>query len=163
MPYTASNLMLDDAFQKGARNYWKSHFLNDLADGAIDALIEGFNAMPTPMCQIVVEHFHGAATRVPITDTAYAMRGSGFNVLLASQWLDPADDKRCIDWCKDLYKSLTPFMGEKRYVNYMNDDDLRDAGSLAAAYGPNLPRLRQIKKQYDPENVFHLNLNIPPA
>jgi FAD/FMN-containing dehydrogenase len=163
MPYTASNMMLDDAFQKGARNYWKSHFLNDLADGAIDALIEGFNAMPTPMCQIVVEHFHGAATRVPITDTAYAMRGSGFNVLLASQWLDPADDKRCIDWCKDLYKSLTPFMGEKRYVNYMNDDDLRDAGSLAAAYGPNLPRLRQIKKQYDPENVFHLNLNIPPA
>lgn len=163
MPYTASNMMLDDSFQKGARNYWKSHFLSDLTDGAIDALIAGFNALPTPMCQIVVEHFHGAATRVPVGNTAYAMRDSGFNVLLAAQWLDPTDDKRCIDWCKDTYKSLTPYMSTKRYVNYMNEDDLRDAASLAAVYGPNLPRLRQIKKQYDPENVFHLNLNIPPA
>jgi FAD/FMN-containing dehydrogenase len=163
MPYTASNMMLDDAFQKGARNYWKSHFITDLSDGVIDALIAGFNSMPTPLCQIVVEHFHGAATRVPVADTAYAMRGSGFNVLFVSQWLDPADDARCIDWCKNTYHSLTPFLSSQRYLNYMNDDDLRDAGSLAAVYGRNLARLRQIKKQYDPENVFHLNLNIPPA
>ena len=163
MPYVASNMMLDDAFQKGARNYWKSHFINELSDGVIDALIAGFHSLPTPMCQIVVEHFHGAATRVPVADTAYAMRDSGFNVLLVSQWLDPADDKRCIDWCRDTYNSLTPFLSSKRYMNYMNEDDLRDTGSLAAVYGANLPRLRQIKKQYDPENVFHLNLNIQPG
>ncbi|HEX5069760.1 MAG TPA: FAD-binding oxidoreductase [Vicinamibacterales bacterium] len=163
MPYVASNMMLDDAFQKGARNYWKSHFLNELPDGAIDALIDGFNALPTPQCQIAVEHFHGAATRVPVGDTAYAMRDSGYNILLAGQWLDPADDKRCIDWCKAVYDSLTPFMSTRRYVNYLNEDELRDAGNLATVYGPNVARLRQIKKQYDPENVFHLNLNIPPA
>jgi FAD/FMN-containing dehydrogenase len=163
MPYVASNMMLDDAFPTGARNYWKSLFLRDLPDGAIDALIAGFETLPTPMCQVTIEHFHGAATRVPVANTAYALRDAGFNILFIGQWMDAADDTRCIDWVKKLYASLTPFMTERRYLNYMNEDDLRDTSALAAAYGPNLARLRQIKKKYDPENVFHLNLNIPPA
>jgi FAD/FMN-containing dehydrogenase len=53
-------------------------------------------------------------------------------------------------------------VGARRYVNYLSDDDLADA-ALTSVYGPNLPRLRQIKKQYDPDNVFRMNLNIPPA
>lgn len=163
MPYVASNMMLDGSFQKGVFNYWKSHFLHDLSDGAIDALVAHFNDLPTPLSQIVIEHFHGAATRIPVADTAFALRDSGFNVLLVAQWLDPADGDRCTAWCRDAYASLQPFVSPRRYGNYLGEDDMADAGNLGAVYGPNLPRLRRIKKQYDPDNIFHLNLNIPPA
>ena len=163
MPYVASNMMLDEAFAKGARNYWKSHFLHDLSDAAIDVLVDQFNQLPTPMSQIAVEHFHGAATRVPVADTAYALRESGYNILLVSQWLDPADDERCITWCRNTYKALQPYVSPWRYMNYMGEDDMADATGLASVYGPNVPRLRDVKKRYDPDNAFHLNLNIPPA
>jgi FAD/FMN-containing dehydrogenase len=163
MPYVASNMMLDESFQKGSRNYWKSHFLHELSDGAIDALIEQFDRLPTIMSSIVVEHFHGAATRVPVADTAYALRDSGYNVVFIAQWLESKDDEQCVEWSRNAYASLQPFISPRRYMNYLNDDDLQDPTSLTSAYGPNLPRLRQVKKQYDPENVFHLNLNIPPA
>jgi len=161
MPYVASNMMLDESFQKGARNYWKSHFLQDLSDGAIDALLDQYDRLPTPFSQIVIEHFHGAATRVPVADTAYALRDSGFNVLFVAQWQDPRDDDRCADWCRSAYASLQPFISPRRYVNYLNEEDLRDPTNLTSVYGSNLPRLRQVKKQFDPDNVFHLNLNIP--
>jgi FAD/FMN-containing dehydrogenase len=162
MPYVASNMMLDDAFQKGSRNYWKSHFVTELSDGVIDALIDNFSRLPTPMCQIVLEHFHGKSTRVPIGDTAYAMRDSGYNVLIVAQWTDPKDDERCMKWAREAYASLTPYMSARRYMNYLNDDEMKQGDALTAVYGPNLPRLKQIKKRYDPENMFHLNLNITP-
>jgi FAD/FMN-containing dehydrogenase len=115
------------------------------------------------MSQILLEHFHGAGARVPVGDTAYAMRGTGYNVLIVAQWVDPKDDERCIKWARDTYATLAPYVGPRRYVNYIADDEMKQAETLTAAYGPNLPRLRQIKKQYDPANVFKLNLNIPPA
>jgi FAD/FMN-containing dehydrogenase len=160
--YVALNGMLDAAFPKGALNYWKSHFVDALTDDAIDTLIEQFSRCPTPMGQLMLEHFHGAATRVPVTDTAYALRSEGFNVAIISEWLDAARSDACRGWARQAYDALRPFVGERRYVNYLDDDDIADS-SLAAVYGPNLARLRQIKKQYDPENVFRLNLNIPPA
>jgi FAD/FMN-containing dehydrogenase len=163
MPYVASNMMLDDAFQKGSRNYWKSHFIPELSDGLIDALVNAFNTQPTPMCQVVVEHFHGAATRVPLGDTAFTMRDAGYNILIVAQWTDPNDDERCITWARNAYASLAAYVGPRRYLNYMNEDEMKQADALTTVYGPNLPRLRQIKKRYDPGNVFHLNLNIPPA
>ena len=116
-----------------------------------------------PKVAIAIEHFHGAATGVPIGDTAYALRHTGYNVLFVAQWLDPADDERCIQWCRDAYQSLQPFISPWRYVNYLGEDDMAAAGSLASVYGPNLGRLQQIKKRYDPDNAFRLNLNIPPA
>ena len=163
MPYVASNMMLDDSFQKGVRNYWKGHFLDELSDGAIQALLGAYDRLPTITSSIVIEHFHGAATRVPLTDTAFALRNTGYNVAIIAQWMDPADDARCIAWCRDTYSALRPFVGARRYANYLNEDDLIDANaSLAAVYGANLPRLHKLKKQFDPDNVFHLNLNIKP-
>jgi FAD/FMN-containing dehydrogenase len=163
MPYTASNMMLDDAFPVGARNYWKSHFLHELSDAAIDTLIGHFQTLPTPLCQILIEHFHGAATRVPVGDTAYALRETGYNIVLIAQWQDPKGDERCITWARNAYASLKPFISERRYTNYVADDEMKDPANLTAAYGPNLARLRQVKKKYDPDNVFRLNLNITPA
>jgi FAD/FMN-containing dehydrogenase len=162
MPYTTTNMMLDASSPAGARNYWKSHFLPALPVQAIDALVGAFARIPSPLCQIVVEHFHGAATRVPTGDTAFALRDSGFNVLVLAQWLDESLDRTATEWCRDTYAALQPFVGPRRYLNYLDGDDIVDQ-SLAAVYGPNLPRLRKIKAQFDPENVFRLNLNVPPG
>lgn len=162
MPYTTLNTMLDAGYPRGARNYWKSHFIESgqLTDAAIDTMIDRFMKCPSPMGQILFENFHGAASRVAPTDTAYPLRAEGYNLLFLSQWMNPSDDEKGIVWGRESYAAAQPFVGPRRYLNYMDHDDAADA-SLAAIYGPNLPRLKQIKAKYDPENVFHVNVNIP--
>jgi FAD/FMN-containing dehydrogenase len=160
MPYCALNSMLDGAFPKGALNYWKAQFLTDLSDAAIATLLEGFAACPSPMSMIILEHFHGAASRVPVDATACAMRITGFNVVIVSQWTDPAENPRHIAWARDTYAALTPYLAERRYVNYLENDEPGDP--VAAAYGSNYPRLRDLKTKYDPENFFSVNVNIKP-
>jgi len=162
IPYAQLNAMLDDSYPRGARNYWKAHFCEGLDDAALDTLIENFNTCPSPMGQILIERFHGAATRVPVTDTAYALRAEGFNLVVLAQWMAPADDDPGRAWARSAYAALTPFVASTRYLNYLDTDE-GDAAGLAAAYGPNVQRLQSIKARYDPENVFHLNVNIPPS
>jgi hypothetical protein len=161
VPYVELNGMLDAAFPKGALNYWKSHFMDQLSDPAIDTLIERFAACPSPMGLMLLEHFHGAATRVPTGETAYAMRSPGFNALVLSEWTDPRQSDACIGWARDSYAAIKPFVGPRRYLNYLDADEGGD-DALSAAYGQNLPRLRRIKAKYDPRNVFRLNVNIRP-
>jgi hypothetical protein len=114
------------------------------------------------MSQIVLEHFHGKASRIGAAETACAMRLSGYNVVIASQWMDPADTVRGRQWCRDTYAALTPYFGATRYVNYLADDEANDTAT-AAAYGPNYRRLRTLKSKFDPDNVFKTNVNIAPA
>jgi FAD/FMN-containing dehydrogenase len=160
MPYTAMNQMIDGNFPKGALNYWKSSFMASLSDEAIDAIATCYESVPSPMCGVVLEHFHGAATRVGVTDTAFPHRSDGYNLLFLTQWTDPADTDRCIKWTRDSYVALKPFMAQGRYVNYLDADEAGDP--VADAYGPNYQRLRQLKKKFDPTNFFHLNQNIQP-
>ncbi|MBI2719029.1 MAG: FAD-binding oxidoreductase [Rhizobiales bacterium] len=160
MPYSALNSMLDAGYPKGALNYWKSNFLAELSDQAIDTMIDCFSRCPTPMGAMVLEHFHGAVTRVPVSETAFPHRSPGYNMLILGQWMDPKDNVRCVSWARESYELMRPFMGKGRYVNYMGDDEATDA--VAAAYGPNYARLRELKAKYDPGNVFHLNQNIRP-
>jgi FAD/FMN-containing dehydrogenase len=160
IPYVAQNGLLDAALPKGALNYWKSHFLTDLSDACIDLLIDRFQQCPSPMSQIVIEHFHGAASRVPVDATACAMRISGYNVVLISQWSEARDTERCIAWSRDTYSALQPHLGTFRYLNYLDADEAGDPA--AVAYGPNYERLRDLKTKYDPENFFHTNVNIKP-
>ena len=98
---------------------------------------------------------------MPVADTAFALRATGFNVLILSQWQDPSGDKSGTAWARETYDALSPFVGPHRYLNYLDQDDTGDR-ALAAAYGPNLARLRAVKARYDPDNVFHHNLNITP-
>jgi FAD/FMN-containing dehydrogenase len=160
VPYGVLNTVLDESFPKGALNYWKAQFVRELSDESIDTLVDAYARCPSPMAQIVVEHFHGAASRVPVDATACALRVEGFNVVLASQWNDATQTAPCVAWGRASYEAMRPFFGSTRYVNYLADDEFD--GAAAAVYGPNLPRLRAIKAQYDPENVFHLNVNIAP-
>ena len=94
------------------------------------------------MSHIIIEHFHGAASRVPVTATACTMRVTGFNVVIASQWMGSTETERGIRWARETFASLAPYLAPTRYVNYLEDDAPDPA---AVVYGPNLPRLRAIK------------------
>ena len=97
IPYSQLNGMLDAGYPKGALNYWKSSFLAQLSDDAIDTMIESFARCPTAMGQLLIEHFHGAATRVGVGDTAFPLRAEGYNFLGLGQWMEPAS-LRSVHW-----------------------------------------------------------------
>jgi len=161
MPYPAINMMLDAAFPGGALNYWKSSFIRSLEDAAFDAMVDRFAACPSPMTGMLLEHFHGAVTRVGVSDTAVPHREPGFNCLIASVWMDPATTNENIAWTRATYTAMQPYFAQRRWLNYLGDDDAGDA--VRAAYGPNYTRLAQVKRKYDPNNLFRLNHNIEPA
>ena len=159
-PYPAVNQMLDDGFPRGARYYWKSGFVAALEGGVIDALVDGFAACPSPMSGIAIEHFHGAVTRVAVEATAVPHRDPSFNVLIAGVWDDPTADEANTTWTRATYASLAPFLVGRRYVNYMSADD---ADATPDAYGANLARLIDLKRRFDPDNVFRANQNVSPT
>jgi len=162
MPYTVVNTLFDAGFPKGALNYWKSNFLSALGDAAIETMIERFTAAPSPMSALLLEHFHGAATRVGPTDTAFPHRAVGYNFLAVAEWLDATATRSNVAWARDAYAAMGPHFAAGRYVNYLNADEVDEGSAVAAAFGPNWKRLREVKRQYDPDNVFHLNQNIKP-
>jgi FAD/FMN-containing dehydrogenase len=160
--YEATNMMLDAGFPRGALNYWKSSFLAELTDTAIDTLLTRFSACPSPMSGLVLEHVHGASTRVGQSETAFPHRRGGYHLLIVSEWLDVAHTAPNVAWARETYDAMQPhFARGGRYVNYLGEDEGDD--SVQAAYGPNYQRLRVLKAKYDPTNLFHLNQNIPPA
>jgi FAD/FMN-containing dehydrogenase len=160
MPYPVMNTLLDAGYPAGALNYWLSSFTTGISDELIDTVVERFQSVPSPMSAILFEHFHGEVTRIEPTATAVPHREAGFNLLLPSEWMDPADTSRNIQWTKDTYAAVTEQLRNARWLNYLGDDQADDA--IRAAYGPNYERLREVKRRYDPDNVFHLNHNIAP-
>jgi FAD/FMN-containing dehydrogenase len=162
MPYSAVNAMVDGGFPKGALNYWKSNFLAALTDEAIDGIIAQFEASPSPMSALLLEHFHGAATRVVPTATAFPHRTVGYNFLIVSEWMDPAANDANVQWARDTYTAMSPHFASGRYANYLNADEVGQTDAVAAAFGSNATRLLEMKRKYDPDNVFHLNQNIRP-
>ena len=160
IPYCTLNNMLDPAFPKGAFNYWKAQFLADLSDEAIRTIVTSFEACPSPMSHIIIEHLHGAASRVPVANTACTLRTTGFNVVIISQWTSADDTERGIAWARNTFAALTPYLAPMRYVNYLENDAVDPA---VVAYGPNLQRLRALKTKWDPDNFFRQNVNILPV
>ena len=160
MPYPQMNTLLDAGFPDGAFNYWLSSFTHGLSDELIDTAVERFTSVPSPMSSILFEHFHGAVTRIGTTETAVPHREPGWNLLIPSVWTDAADTDANISWTRETYARLRPGFATGRWLNYLGDDQADDA--IHAAYGPNYARLREIKRRYDPDNIFHLNHNIAP-
>jgi FAD/FMN-containing dehydrogenase len=161
MPYPVMNTILDEAYPIGSLNYWLSSFTSGLSDELIEVAVSRFATAPSPMMAILFEHFHGAVTRVGVTETAVPHRDEGWNLLMPSVWTDPADTEANVAWTRETFAALRPHFGTaRRWLNYLGDDQAEDA--IRAAYGPNYDRLREVKRQYDPDNVFHLNHNIAP-
>jgi FAD/FMN-containing dehydrogenase len=161
MPYQVMNTLLDDGFPAGALNYWLSSFAQTFSDGLIDQMVERFASVPSPMSAIIMEHFHGAVTRVGVTDTAVPHRQEGWNIFIPSVWTDPAATDENVAWTRDTHRAFGPHLEERRWLNYLGDD--QGGAAVQAAYGPNYERLVELKRRYDPENVFHHNHNIDPS
>jgi FAD/FMN-containing dehydrogenase len=158
--YSELQSMLDFTAPAGLHYYFKCPFLRDLSDEAIRTIVEHCAFAPTEQTQVVIEHMHGAASRVPATATAFGLRRVSYSINIMPAWSDPALAEKCISWARALSERLEPFGAFDSYVNYLADEG---AAAVRASYGVNYPRLSLLKKKYDPDNFFRSNQNIAPA
>jgi FAD/FMN-containing dehydrogenase len=160
MPYTALQTSLDPTAPYGARNYWKSDFMPELTDDAIETLVHGASRIASPLSMIHIHHIGGAMSREPAGGSAFAHRGSAFVYNLIATWTEQSEDRTHIDWAKTLFDELRPHSAGAAYLNFLGDEGEVRA---AAAYGSSLARLSELKRRYDPDNVFRVNQNIRPS
>lgn len=158
-PYVQWEKAFDPLLTPGARNYWKSHNFTELADGALDTVIEFAGKLPSPHCEIFIGLIAGAPNRIAPNAMAYGHRDAKFVLNVHGRWDEAKDDQKCIAWAREFFNASAPYASAGAYVNFMTAEE---GDRVAAAYGPNYQRLVEIKRRYDPENVFHFNQNIKP-
>ena len=159
MPYVQWQQAFDPLLTPGARNYWKSHNLTELSDGLLDLIVEFAGKLPSPHSEIFVPLMSGAANRVPSDAMAYGHREVNFILNVHGRWDEAAQDELCIAWAREFFEASKPYASGGAYVNFMTGDE---GDRVAAAYGANYARLKEIKRKYDPENIFRNNQNIKP-
>ena len=147
----------DDTPQGHAkRRYWKGHYLRALPDAAIGALLTGGDGGPS----VSLQAHGGAIADVPDDATAFGHRDTAFEYVAATSWINPAEDQARMAAARRHAAAIAPF-ASGAYVNALSDEG---AEGLRRAYpGRKLARLVAVKDAYDPDNVFHLNQNIPPS
>jgi FAD/FMN-containing dehydrogenase len=160
MPYTFLNAAFDPLFPKGIRSYWKGAFVTELTDAAIDAHIAHGSKVPEVSATMHLYPINGACHRVAADETAFGYRHATFSTVIVCAWPDPTLDAERIQWVRDYYQAIAPHSEPGGYVNFMAEDD---QAKVSDNYGRNYPRLAQIKRAYDPDNLFHLNQNIKPS
>lgn len=151
---------LDEMYRAGDRNYYRSAFFDTLPDEAINAFVEKAAPIPSPFSSIFLEPMGGAIARKAPNATAFPHRKRNFCITAVPKWEDENRDKEMKGWADDLFDALEPFAAGGVYVNYLDevgDNPARDA------YGQNWNWLAELKKKWDPENLFRMNHNIPPA
>jgi len=161
IPYLQMQSLFDPFFPPGRLTYVKSNFFQDLNEDAIDVAASFVGKSPSPYSFApALEHWHGAATRVSPTATAFPHRQYSFNLMVWSNWATPAETEENIQWTRDCWAAMKPHLVDSSYVNYVSDE----GESVArAAYGPNYERLLGLKNRYDPNNFFRMNHNVPPG
>ena len=159
MPYPALNSAFDGLYPPGLHHYWKANFVKELTDEAIEAHLEHGPSVPTVSSTMHIYPINGAVQRVAPDATAFAYRDATFATVIVGAWPDPADNDANIKWVKDYYAATAPLSEEGGYVNFMAGDDQE---RIRANYKGNYDRLVQVKRRYDPDNLFHLNQNIEP-
>jgi hypothetical protein len=153
--------MFDPFFPPGRLTYVKSNFIPSLSDEAIDALVRYVGKSPSPYSFApFIEHWHGAATRVAPTETAFPHRQYSYNFFAWSNWVSPSESEKNIQWTRECWEAMRPFLAADSYGNYLADEGEAVA---RAAYGPNYDRLVSLKNKYDPTNIFRLNHNVKPT
>jgi FAD/FMN-containing dehydrogenase len=161
MPYAAVQQLLDPANPHGMRNYWSGDFLADLPDEAVDVLVGIATKPVSPMTQIILVPGGGAVARVDDEATAFGQRNAPWNMHYLSMWADAADDDKNIAYTRHLAASMKPWTTGEVYLNFIGDEGLT---RVESAFGPaKWKRLTELKKKWDPDNVFRHNQNIPPA
>jgi FAD/FMN-containing dehydrogenase len=160
MPYNALTTTFDALYPAGLQQYWRADFFDDITDDAI-AVHERFGArLPTGHSTMHLYAIDGATARVPSDATPFAYRGGGWSGVIVGVDPDPANAEAITAWTKDYWEALHPNSAGGAYVNFLMDEG---QDRVRAAYRHNYARLAEIKRRYDPGNVFHLNQNIQPA
>ncbi|WP_435971795.1 FAD-binding oxidoreductase [Streptomyces sp. Qhu_M48] len=159
MPYPALNSAFDALVPPGLQHYWKANFVTELTDAAIEAHVEHAAGLPAVNSTVHIYPIDGACHRVAPEATAFAYRDASFATVIAGMWPDPSANEANIAWVRDYYAATAPHSEEGGYVNFMSDDD---QSRTRANYGANYDRLVEVKRAYDPGNLFHLNQNIQP-
>jgi FAD binding domain/Berberine and berberine like len=149
----------DKGAPAGRCYYEKASTLSDLSDEAIEAMVENGTACTSPLSQILIQHVHGAASRVGPTETAFALRGESYVICMLAAW-DDGEANRHIAWTRACWRAMEPFASSGVYVNFLGNDG---EGRVRASYGVNYERLLALKNRYDPTNFFALNQNIKPT
>ena len=161
MPYTGMQGLFGPSFPWGHRNYWKSSFLRELPDAAIDAVVTHADRARSPLSAVVLEYYGGAASRVAPGATAFPHRAATYNLIVLGQWREAAEDPVHIAWARDLWDSVQPWSSGAVFMNALGEDASPDA--VREAYGANYARLAALKATVDEKNLFRLNQNIAPA
>jgi hypothetical protein len=144
------------------RYYWKSRYLKELSAEAMDTLIRLNEASPSHHSTLDVWQLGGALGRVPPQNTAFGDRSAPYLIGIEANWERPEDDAACIEWGRKVFRALKPFSSDREYFNFPGLYEEADQ-SVRDTFGANLGRLQSVKRKYDPDNLFRLNHNIPPA
>jgi FAD/FMN-containing dehydrogenase len=160
MPYPVINSAFDGLLPPGLQQYWKGVFATELTDAAIDAHLEHGPLVPTVNSAVHLYPINGAVHDVPSDATAFGHRDAKYAAVIAGMWPDPAQNEANTDWVRSYYDAIAPHSQAGGYVNFAAADD---QSKVADNYGANFTRLAEIKRRYDPANLFHLNQNIAPV
>jgi FAD/FMN-containing dehydrogenase len=160
MPYVALQSGPDAGFPLGRLHYWKSGYLRHLTDAATDTVLEIAAAMPPGVSGIGMQGLRGAASRVAVDATAFPHRATQYDFLILAQWADRRDSERNIAWARASFAAMQPHLEDAVYVNNLGTEGPE---RVRAAYGPNHQQLAELKRRYDPTNLFRLNQNVAPG
>ena len=160
MPYPALNSAFDALVPPGLQHYWKAAYVKEMTDEAIAVHMEHGPKVPAVNSTVHLYPIDGAVQDVPADATAFGHRDANFAPVIAGMWPDPADNERNIQWVRDYYAAIAPHSEPGGYVNFASPDD---HDKVADNYGANYRRLTEVKRRYDPDNLFHLCQNIKPV
>jgi FAD/FMN-containing dehydrogenase len=162
LPYTALQMLLNDAFPEGAHVYFKAEFMDDWTDDAIDTVVEKTAAPTSPLAQVLFQPMGGAVDRAAPDDTALPVRDAKWCYHALTVWLPDVmgPDEVHVNWTKDLAAAMKPYARPGIYLNFVADEGLE---RVQSSYGEHWDRLVALKDRYDPGNLFRLNQNIPPS
>ncbi len=165
IPYTAAQQLIDAFYPPGLQNYWKSSFLKEISDEAIDTMVAYCAKRPSPMCHGLIEHqLGGAVSRADREATAFVHRDVEYTFTSLGVCTDPAEAEKCARWAREFWDAMQPCSSGGVYVNYLGREADEGPERIKAAYGPEkYARLVVLKNRYDPTNLFRLNQNIKPS
>jgi FAD/FMN-containing dehydrogenase len=163
MPYTAVQSAFDPFFPRQTlRAYWKSQYLDELPDEAIDAIAARAMDRPGPMSLVNTFRLGGAVHDIGPEDTAFAERSAPFLVSFDSMWSEPSDDASAIAWTRSAWQEMTRWGNGMPFLNFTGRLEEPLDADVDSAFGRNVRRLAAIKAVYDPDNFFRLNNNVRP-
>ncbi|AGY59658.1 FAD-binding oxidoreductase [Gloeobacter kilaueensis] len=143
-----------DAIAPQGRHYYlQTQSLKGFQTEAIEVLIEQGLPLPSPFSKILIHNFHGAASRVGATETAFALRQDHSMVELIAAWepQSPSEEQQHIQWAKNVSQALAPYALKGGYINALDEQEQE---RVPLAFGSNYERLVELKRTYDPNDVF---------